>query len=210
MTTRSGPDSAGQMTPPAAQVLRDGKAAGYWILDESRTEIRLKSKSMWGLAPVKGVFRQVSGGGTVSPSGDVTGTITVATRSIDTKHKGRDNHLRSRDFFDVDSYPAISVTVDKVTAAGDRLAVAGQLSVRGRTRPVSFDVSVSRFNGKEAHLDGELHVNRADFGLIWNRLGSTSMNNTITVHTVFTRSDGTGATEPLKLRSHPFQDAVGS
>lgn len=176
-----------QMTPSAAQVLRDGKAAGSWVLDGSRSEIRLKSKSMWGLAPVKGVFRQVSGDGTVSPSGDVTGTITVAARSIDTGHNGRDNHLRSADFFDADSYPAITFTVDKVTVSGNGLTVAGQLSVRRRTRPVSFGVSISRFDGKEAHLDGELHVNRADFGLTWNRLGASSMNNTITVHVVFTR-----------------------
>jgi polyisoprenoid-binding protein YceI len=160
---------------------------GSWVLDGSRTEIRLTSKSMWGLAPVKGVFRQFSGDGTVSPSGDATGTITVAARSIDTGHNGRDNHLRSADFFDADSYPTITFTVDKVTAAGNGLTVAGQLSVRDRTRPVSFDVSISRFDGKEAHLDGELHVNRADFGLTWNRMGAASMNNTITVHAVFTR-----------------------
>ena len=103
-----------QMTPSAAQVLHDGKAAGFWVLDGSRTAIRLKSKSIWGLVPVNGVFRQVSGDGTVSPSGDVTGTITVAAGSIDTNHKQRDNHLRSADFFDVDSYPAITFTVDEV------------------------------------------------------------------------------------------------
>lgn len=176
-----------QMTPSAAQVLRDGKAAGSWVLDGSRTQIRLKSKSLWGLAPVKGVFGQVSGNGTVSQSGDVTGTITVAARSIDTKHDKRDDHLRSADFFDVETYPVITFTVDNVTVPGTGLTVAGQLSVRSRTRPVSFDVSVSRFDGREAHLDGELHLNRADFGLIWNRLGSASMDNTITVHAVFTR-----------------------
>lgn len=175
-----------QMTPSAAQVLREGRAAGSWILDGSRTEIRLKSKSIWGLAPVNGVFRQVSGDGTVSPSGNVTGTITVAAQSIDTGHKQRDKHLRSADFFDVDSYPAITFTVDKVTPAGSGLTIAGQLSVRGRTRPVSFDVNVSRFDGGEARIDGELHVNRADFGLTWNRLGSASMHNTITFHAVFT------------------------
>jgi polyisoprenoid-binding protein YceI len=175
------------MTPSAAQVLRDGKAAGSWVLDGSRTEIQLKSKSMWGLVPVKGVFRQVSGDGTVSGSGDVTGTITVAAQSIDTGHDKRDEHLRSADFFDVDTYPVITFTADEVTASGNGLTVAGQLSVRGRTRPVSFDMSVSRFDGIQAHLDGELHVNRADFGLVWNRLGGASMNNTITVHAVFTR-----------------------
>ena len=176
-----------QMTPSAAQVLSDGRAAGSSVLDGSGTEIRLKSKSIWGLVPVNGVFRQVSGDGTVSPSGDVRGTIMVPARSIDTKHKQRDNHLRSADFFDVDSYPAITFTVDEVSTAGNGLTVAGQLSARGRTLPVSFDVSVSRFDGEEAHLDGELRVNRADFGLSWNRLGMTSMNNTIIVHAVFTR-----------------------
>lgn len=191
MTTRSSYDAAdsgsSQLTPSAAQVLRNGKATGSWVLDGARTEIRLKSKSMWGLVPVNGMFHQVSGDGAVSPSGDVTGTVAVAAGSIDTRHKGRDDHLRSADFFDADSYPSITFTVDKVTAAGNGLTVAGQLSVRGRTRPASFDVSVSRFDGKEAHLDGELHVNRADYGLMWNRLGAASMNNKITVHAVFTR-----------------------
>jgi polyisoprenoid-binding protein YceI len=176
-----------QATLSAAKVLHSGKAAGSWVLEGSRSQIRLKSKSMWGLVPVNGVFRQVGGDGAVSASGDVTGTITVAARSIDTRHKARDNHLRSADFLDVDSYEAITFAVDKVTAAGNGLTVAGQLSVCGRTRPVFFDVSISGFDGEEAHVDGELHVNRADFGLTWNRLGSTSMNNTINVHAVFTR-----------------------
>lgn len=178
--------SSGQVTPSAAQVLRDGEAAGSWVLDGSRSEIRLKSKSYWGMAAVKGVFRQVTGEGTVTPSGDITGTITVAAQSVDTKNQQRDNHLRSADFFDAENHPSITFTVDKATAAGSGLTVAGQLGVRGQTRPASVDMSVSRFDGKEAHLDGELHVNRADFGLTWNRVGMVSMDNTITVHAVFT------------------------
>ena len=42
---------------------------------------------MWGLLPVKGAFRRVTGNGTASAAGDVTGTITVAARSVDTKNK---------------------------------------------------------------------------------------------------------------------------
>jgi polyisoprenoid-binding protein YceI len=122
-----------------------------------------------------------------SPCGEVTRTITVAARSIDTKQKRRDDHLRSADFFDVDSYPVITFTVDKIIAAGTGLTVSGQLSVRGRTRRVSFDLSVSHFDGNEAHLDGELHVNRADFSLTWNRLGMASVSNIVTVQAVFTR-----------------------
>ena len=59
--------------------------------------------------------------------------------------------------------------------------------VHGRTRPVSFNAQVSRFDDDEVHLDGELLVNRADFGLTWNQMGMASMSNTITVNAVFTR-----------------------
>jgi polyisoprenoid-binding protein YceI len=178
---------SGQTTSSALQeLLRDGKLAGSWALDAARSEIGLKSKSMWGLVPVKGVFREVTGTGTVSAAGDATGTITVAARSIDTKNKKRDEHLRSADFFDVARTPDITFAVEQVTPSAEGVTVSGALTVRDRTRPVSF---AARVSGDEAQvvLDGEIEVNRADFGLTWNQLGMASMNNTITVHAVFTR-----------------------
>src|SRR6267142_1985865 len=60
-------------------MLTDAALAGSWTLDASRSSISLRSKSMWGLAPVKGSFREIAGTGTVSPDGQVSGTITVAT-----------------------------------------------------------------------------------------------------------------------------------
>jgi polyisoprenoid-binding protein YceI len=39
----------------------------------------------------------------------------------------------------------------------------------------------------EIGLDAEVHINRADFGLTWNAMGMASMNNTLTIHAVFTR-----------------------
>jgi polyisoprenoid-binding protein YceI len=170
-----------QLTPSAAQALRDGTAAGSWTLDASRSQIQLKTRSMWRLAPVKGVFRQVSGTGTVSASGAVTGTVTVAATSVDTKNKKRDEHLRSAEFFDVASHPYITFTVDQVRPSGTGVSVTGQLSVRGRTRPASFDAQVSRLDGDEVHLDGELLV------LTHSLMGMASMSNTMTVRAVFTR-----------------------
>jgi len=141
---------------------------------------------MWGLAPVKGVFREVTGNGTVSAAGEVTGTITVAARSVDTKNKKRDEHLRSADFFDAANHPDITFTVDGIKPGNGGVRVTGSLTVRDQTRPVSFDATVSSIDG-ETWLDGEIQVNRADFGLIWNQMGMASMRNTITVHAVFTR-----------------------
>ena len=168
-------------------LLRDGQLAGSWTLDPSRSQVRLRSKSIWGLVPVKGVFTDVSGTGTVSPSGAVSGTITVAAGSVDTKNKKRDEHLRSADFFDADNHPSITVSVDGITPSGTGTQVTGTLAVRDRTRPVSFDAKVSAVDTAEVWLDAEVQVNRADFGLTWSQMGMASMDNTITVHAVFTR-----------------------
>ncbi len=178
---------SGQLTSSALQALRDGKLAGSWILDSSRSQVRLRTRHTWGLRPLHGVFHQVTGHGTVSPSGEVTGTIAVAAGSIDTKNKTRDKHLRSADFFDVANYPDITFTAGQVTPSDNGFTVTGQLRVRDRAKPASFDAVVSGFDGAEVRLDGELRVNRADFGLTWNRMGIASMDNTVIVHAVFTR-----------------------
>jgi polyisoprenoid-binding protein YceI len=142
---------------------------------------------MWGLVPVKGVFREVTGNGTVSAAGEVAGVITVAAGSIDTKVKKRDDHLRSAELFDVDSHPHITFAVKQVQPSGQGVTVAGDLTVRDTTRPVSFAARISSAGEAEVSLDGEVRVNRADFGLTWNQLGMASTDNTITVHAVFTR-----------------------
>jgi polyisoprenoid-binding protein YceI len=177
---------SGQLTAPDLQaLLQDASLAGDWTLDPAKSTIGLKSRSMWGLVPVKGVFREVTGHGTVSPAGEVSGTITVAAASVDTKLKKRDDHLRSADFFEVSEYPDITFTVDRIAPASDAVTVSGQLTVHGQTRPVSFPARVSVSGGDEVWLDGDVHVNRADFGLTWSQLRMASMKNTITVHAVF-------------------------
>lgn len=175
------------MIAPALQALRNGKLTGNWTLDGSRSEVRLRSKSMWGLAKVGGVFREVTGAGTVTEGGDVTGTITVSAASIDTKNKKRDDHLRSADFFEASSYPDITFAADRITTAGQELEVHGSLTARGKTRPLTFPATVSSFDGDELWLDAEVIVNRGDFGMTWNQLGMASMDSTIAVHAVFTR-----------------------
>jgi polyisoprenoid-binding protein YceI len=179
---------SGQKTGSALDtLLRNGTLAGNWTLDPSRSQVGLRSKSMWGLVAVKGAFGRVSGKGTVSPAGEAEGTITVDAASIDTKNKKRDEHLRSADFFDVGNHPGITFSLDDLEPSGEGVTVTGSLTARGRTRPLSFDAKVSAVDAGEVRLDAEVHVNRADFGMTWNQMGMASMDNTITVHAVFTR-----------------------
>jgi polyisoprenoid-binding protein YceI len=179
-------EPSGQVTAPALQaLLKDGALAGEWVLDPRKSSIRLKSKA-FGL-PVTGVFREITGNGTVSASGEVSGTVTVAAASIDTKNTRRDTHLRSADFFDTGNHPDLTVMVDGIRPSDRGAAVTGALTVRGVTRPLSFDVAASVPDDGEVWLDAEVHVNRADFGLTWNLLGTASMHNTLIIHAVFTR-----------------------
>jgi polyisoprenoid-binding protein YceI len=181
--------SAGQATSSALQeMLKEGALAGSWTLDASRSTVGLRSKSMWGLAPVKGTFREIAGTGTVTADGQVSGTVMVASASVDTKIAKRDTHLRSAEFFDSDTHPHITVRVDRITPARQGVTVTGTLTVRDQTRPVTFDADVSAVDPNEVWLDAEIRVNRADFGLTWNQFGMASMHNTITIHAVFTRS----------------------
>jgi polyisoprenoid-binding protein YceI len=177
-----------QLTATALQaLLQDGKLAGSWTLDPVRSEVRLESRHTWGLRPLHGVFRQVAGNGEVTAAGAATGVITVAAGSVDTKNRTRDKHLRSADFFDVANHPDFTFAADSVRPAEGGVRVTGRLTVRGETRPASFDAAVST-EGHEVSLDGELPVHRGEFGLTWNFIGIASMHNTIIIHAVFTRA----------------------
>ena len=177
----------GQPTTSALQELAgDGTLTGSWILDPARSQVRLETRHTWGLRPLHGVFRQVTGNGTVSAAGQVTGALIVAAGSIDTRNKMRDKDLRSAKVFDTANHPDITYTVDGMQPAGEGARVAGSLTVRGRTRPLSFDAKVSAAEG-EVRLEAEVPVNRADFGLTYSPMRMASLDNTIIVHAVFTR-----------------------
>ena len=85
---------------------------------------------------------------------------------------------------------AVEPVADQGCLAGDdlddRAPPVGSLTVRGRTRPLSFDATVSA-TADEVLLDAEVPVNRADFGLTYSPLRMASLDNTITVHVVFNR-----------------------
>ena len=178
---------SGQPAAPEVQdLLAGGTLAGDWVLDPGRSSIRLRTRVM-GLVPVNGVFRRFSGVGTISADGKIGGTLTVAAASIDTGNGRRDRHLRSADFLDAGNHPDIVFTVDGNRPSGPGVAVAGTLTVRGQTRPLSFGVAAAVQGNGEICLNAEVRVNRADFGLTWNPVGLVSVHNTLIIRALFTR-----------------------
>jgi polyisoprenoid-binding protein YceI len=118
----------------------------------------------------------------------MSGTITVAAASVDTKNAKRDAHLRSAEFFDAEAHPDITVRVEGLAPASQGVTGTGTLTVRDRTRPLTFGATVSAVDTGEIWLDAEIQVNRADFSMTWSPMHMASMDNTITIHAVFTHS----------------------
>jgi polyisoprenoid-binding protein YceI len=176
------------MASETQALLADGKLAGAWTLDGAKSSVGLRTKSVWGLVKVNGVFGQVTGAAVISAAGEATGTITVAAASIDTGVKKRDDHLRSADFFDVAKYPDITFSATSVTLSGENATVAGTLTVRDQTKPVTVSGAVSANGTDEISLDAELPVNRGQYGMSFNQLGMMSLDNIITIHAVFTKA----------------------
>lgn len=160
--------------------------AGVWRVEPTSSELGFRARGVFGLVPVKGTFGDYEGELHVDDTG-ARGELRIRAASLNTGNGTRDTHLRSADFFHVENHPEFTFAVDDVTLTDRSVRVNGRLTVRGNTRPASFDATVSRADG-EVSLDGELPVDRTDFGLTWNFMGIASVRNTIVVHAVFTRA----------------------
>ncbi len=101
-------------------------------------------------------------------------TVTIQTASIDTDQPDRDAHLRSADFFKADEFPTLSFVSASISpAGGDVYSVAGNLTIRGVTRPITVPVAflgraTDPWGHQRAGFEAEFTIDRRDFGLTWN------------------------------------------
>lgn len=167
--------------------LRTGVFTGTWQLDPMRSTATLSTRSMWGMAPVKGTFTRLSGHAVADRPTIVSGQVSVDATSFDSKNVKRDTHLRSKDFFNVDVHPDIVFVVDKVASSNGALLAVGQLSVAGVSRPLDVPFTVSALDADTVRLDAKVKIDRSDWGLTWNQMGMASMKNVLTVSATFTR-----------------------
>src|ERR1700730_6107166 len=120
-----------QLTSAALQAqLSSGSLSGRWTLDSTRSSAALRTKSVWGLVRVKGVFREIEGEGQVAADGTVTGRVSLATASLDSKNRKRDAHLRSDDFFSSDTHPSIVFDLTGMEPSGEGVTLSGTITVR--------------------------------------------------------------------------------
>jgi polyisoprenoid-binding protein YceI len=101
--------------------------------------------------------------------------VVIDAASIDTGVADRDNHLRSPDFLDAQSYPSLTYESRRVEALSpERLRVVGDLTIRNVTREVVLDVEYGGqgkdpWGNQRVGFTATASLNRKDFGLTWNQ-----------------------------------------
>jgi polyisoprenoid-binding protein YceI len=128
------------------------------------------------MAKVRGRFAVVSGEAQVDEVPERSWvTVTLDAASVDTREPSRDGHLRSADFFDAERYPTITFRSTAVRPAEEGTwKVDGELTIRGTTRPITFDLeflgaaSDPWGNQRIAFSAAASDVDREAWGLTWN------------------------------------------
>lgn len=152
-----------------------GVNADTWHLDPAHTTVGFSVKHMV-IATVHGSFTDFEG--TVEWDGKDLATatvdVTIQSKSITTNQERRDGHLRSNDFFAVDSFPTITFKSTKIVKGdGNKFQLLGDLTMRGKTHPVTL---TGTFGGTVTDQRGNVHagfsaestINRQDFGVSWS------------------------------------------
>jgi polyisoprenoid-binding protein YceI len=155
--------------PAAASV-----PVGLWKIDPVHSSVEFQVKHMM-IATVKGRFTAFEGTLEADEDGIVKAYGTVQVESIDTHESKREEHLRSPDFFDAATHPQMRFVSTEIAASGgSSLRIVGDLTIKGRTRPVELageigGVGVDPWGNERVGLVARGEINRQDFGLTWNR-----------------------------------------
>ncbi len=161
------------VTAPAATA--GTTAATTWNIDSTHSSAQFKVKHMM-ISNVKGEFTTITGflKHDEDPAHSYVEASIDAT-AINTRDPQRDAHLKSPDFLDVEKYPALTFKSTRIAKKGDgEVAVSGDLTIHGVTRPVTFEVEgpsepvKDPWGNTRVGLSATTRVNRKDFGLTWN------------------------------------------
>jgi polyisoprenoid-binding protein YceI len=163
-------------TPVAATRTVDGRevpTVGTWSLDPTHTTITFEVRHMM-ISKVRGSFGSESGMITVADDPlDSEVEIAIDIASVESGTEDRDNHLRSPDFFDAETYPQMTFHSTNLETAGDGYRMTGDLTIKDMTRPVVLDFEftgglIDPYGNPRVAFSASFEANREDWDLTWN------------------------------------------
>ena len=147
-----------------------GYVAGTWSIDPVHSEVGFTVRHMM-VSKVRGKFRTFSGEIVTGENPlDSTVTAEIDLSSIDTGNEQRDAHIRSADFFEVETYPTMTYRSTGVRQDGDVYILDGKLTLKGVTKDVELALELNGFGpdpygGTRAGFTAIAEINRRDFGV---------------------------------------------
>ena len=157
-------------------VVQPKASTSTWAIDRVHSTAQFKVKHMM-ISNVLGEFTSITGV-LERDENDVTKSkirASIDASTINTREPQRDAHLKSADFFHVEKHPALTFNSTAISKNADgELKVSGDLTIRGVTRNVVFDVEgpspaqKDPWGNTRIGLSATTRISRKDFGLTWN------------------------------------------
>jgi polyisoprenoid-binding protein YceI len=155
-----------------------GYVAGTWSIDPVHSEVGFMARHMV-VAKVRGKFRTFSGELVTGDNPlDSSVTAEIDLSSIDTGNEQRDAHIRSADFFEVETHPTMTYRSTGVRPHGSDYILDGELTLKGVTKEVPLALELNGFGpdaygGTRAGFTATGDINRRDFGVNFHAVMET-------------------------------------
>ena len=147
-------------------------------IDQAHTHLGFTAKHL-AVSTVRGRFNKFEGH-FEGPDDDFTkarGEVKVKVASLESRSDQRDTHLRSADFFDIETYPYLTFKLTSIEPVDDEnFRMLGELTVKNVTKPIVLEATIEGrmpdpFGGKERiGISARGQINRIDWGLNWDGL----------------------------------------
>jgi polyisoprenoid-binding protein YceI len=158
----------------ADQAAPGADIAGDYVLDPAHTRIGFSARHAM-VTKVRGQFDEFEGTAHIDTEDPAKSTVavTIQSASVSTGQAQRDGHLKSPDFFDVETYPQITFTSTDIQRDGAEWSITGALTINDVTKPVTVlfeetGEAKDPFGNLRVGFEGSVTINRSDWGLKWN------------------------------------------
>ena len=148
--------------------------SGDYALDVTHSRLGFVARHAM-VTKVRGQFGAFTGTAHIDEANpaDSKVDLSIDVASIDSGTADRDGHLKSGDFFDAETYPTITFSSTDVKRAGSDWTITGDLTIKDVTKPVTIEFeqtgsAVDPFGNTRVGFEGDVTVNRKDWGLTWN------------------------------------------
>lgn len=147
-----------------------GVAAGTWVIDPAHSWVGFSVRHL--MSRVRGRFTEFAGEIVVGTTAETSSAnVTIELSSVSTGNEMRDNHLRTKDFFDIEQTPKMTFASTGVRSAGDRWVLTGDLTIRDITKAVEIEleflgVDPTGTQGEQrVGFEGRTSIKRSEFGV---------------------------------------------